>query len=171
MHAWAARRTRSAGWAAKGTARGGARPARSAWSWPKTMICIVRSRTRSTPGFQFVCECPEFRSSGNGRSGAVIQPHHMRMKWALTIAEEPPASELAQYSLPRPHHVFPDAAIIRYRWTQLSLAQRTHADERFWSDQQSYTLRSAQRQSRSALLARPKNLRTFQVRNQLCKRA
>ena len=79
-------------------------------------------------------------------------PH--RTNWALTIAEEPPASELAQYSLPRPDHVFPDAAIIRYRWTQLSLAQRTHADERFWSDQQKCTLRSAQGWCRSALLAK-----------------
>ena len=165
MRAWAARRTRSAGWAAKGTARGGARPARSAWSWPKTMICIVRSRTRSTPGFQFVCECPEFRSSGNGRSGAVIQPHHMRMKWALTIAEAS-LRPIAQYSLGGPITCFlmpPDTDGRSF------LLRRTHADEWFWSDQQSYTVRSgsAQRSSRSALLAAPKPA-AFQVRNQLC---
>ena len=79
-------------------------------------------------------------------------PH--RAKWALTIAKEPSASsairQVCRNSLPRSHHGVPDAAPSSdTAGAAFSCAEEArHADERFWCDQQRYTLRSAQRQSR-----------------------
>ena len=79
-------------------------------------------------------------------------PH--RAKWALTIAKEPSASsairQVCRNSLPRSHHGVPDAAPSSdTAGAAFSCAEEArHAVERFWCDQQRYTLRSAQRQSR-----------------------